>query len=97
MALARLSLQRDPELRAGRAGVIAFAMSQVVALPLAIPGTVIASLLGFHMLFVLQTQLRYVIKLVRGSDIEVRPKAAPPCRLAQNLWYRGLHVLHVLI
>ena len=46
-------------------------MSQVIAVPLAIPGTVIASLLGFHMLSVLQSQLRYLIKVVRGSDVEV--------------------------
>ena len=48
-------------------------MSQVVALPLAVPGTVIASLLGFHMLAVLQAQLRNLIKFIRGSDVEVRP------------------------
>lgn len=63
-------------------------MSQVVALPLAIPGTVIASLLGFHMLFVLQTQLRYVIKLVRGSDVEVRPDPRHPY-LADSREFRG--------
>lgn len=66
----RLARQRYQAL--GTSGIqTAGAMSQVVVLPLAVPGTVIASLLGFHMLSVFQSQLRHLIKLVRGSDVEV--------------------------
>jgi hypothetical protein len=58
----------------------------IIAAPLVIPGTVVFSLLGFHLINVLQTLLANGVKAIRQSKIEVLDSLLkPPLAFVLNL------------